>query len=171
MSLVAILLPMFTQVVLTFVLLWWMSLLRLRVVRRGDVSPQQVALREPIWPPRVMQVGNAFQNQLELPMLFYVVILLALATDALDVTLYVLSWMFVLSRYVHSYIHVTSNRLDRRTAVFGVGAIALFLMWVIVFARITLFASELMTPGARASAAIEVLADIEKRASAQPPRR
>ena len=53
MSLVAILLPMFAQVVLTFVLLGWMSLLRLRVVRRGEVSPQQVALREPIWPPHV----------------------------------------------------------------------------------------------------------------------
>jgi len=142
MSLVAILLPMFAQVLLTFVLLGWMSLLRLRVVRRGDVSPQQVALREPVWPPHVMQVGNAFQNQLELPMLFYVVILLALASDALDVTLYVLSWMFVLSRFVHSYIHVTSNRLDRRTAVFVIGAIALFLMWVIVIARITLFASQ-----------------------------
>ena len=64
---------------------------------------------------------------------------------------------------VHAYIHVTSNRLDRRTGVFGVGAIALLLMWVIVIARITLFASELMTPGARASAAIEVLADIEAR--------
>jgi hypothetical protein len=36
---------------------------------------------------------------------------------------------------------VTSNRLDRRTGVFGVSAIALLLMWVIVFARITLFAS------------------------------
>ena len=47
MSIVAILLPMFAQVALTFVLLFWMSLLRLRAVRRGDVSPQQVALREP----------------------------------------------------------------------------------------------------------------------------
>ena len=74
-------------------------------------------------------------------MLFYVVILLALATDALDVTLYVLSWMFVLRASCTAYIHVTSNRLDRRTGVFGVGAIALLLMWVIVIARITLFAS------------------------------
>jgi hypothetical protein len=31
--------------------------------------------------------------------------------------------MFVLARYL--LIHVTSNRLDRRTGVFGVGAIAL----------------------------------------------
>ncbi len=67
-------------------------------------------------------------------------ILLGLQTQTLDVVLLVLSWMFVLSRLVHTYIHVTSNRLDRRTALFGVGAIALLLMWVIVFARILLLA-------------------------------
>ena len=98
-------------------------------------------MREPHWPLRVLQIGNAFHNQLELPVLFYVVTLLALITETLDVTLYVLSWMFVLARYLHAYIHVTSNRLDRRTGVFGVGAIALLLMWVIVIARILLFAS------------------------------
>ena len=141
MSIEAILMPMFAQVALTFVLLFWMSVLRLRAVRSGAVQAQQIALREPNWPPRVIQISNAFHNQLELPILFYVVILLALATDSLDVILCLLSWMFVLARFVHAYIHVTSNRLDRRTGVFGVSAIALLLMWVIVFARITLFAS------------------------------
>ena len=90
----------------------------------------------------MLQIGNAFHNQLELPVLFYVVVLLALTTQALDVIICVLSWMFVLSRFVHAYIHVTSNRLDRRNAVFLVGAIALALMWVIVVARILLFASD-----------------------------
>jgi len=141
MTLVAILLPMFAQVVLTFVLLFWMGYLRIQAVRSrkavcwGSTSPERN------WSPRVLQIGNAFHNQLELPILFYVVILLALATDSLDVILCLLSWMFVLARFVHAYIHVTSNRLDRRTGVFGIGAIALLLMWVIVFARITLFAS------------------------------
>ena len=141
MTLVAILLPMFAQVVLTFVLLFWMGFLRIQAIKSGQVDPQQVALREPNWPPRVLQIGNAFHNQLELPVLFYVVILLALATQSLDIILCLLSWMFVLARFVHAYIHVTTNRLDRRTGVFGIGAIALLLMWVIVFARITLFAS------------------------------
>jgi hypothetical protein len=86
----------------------------------------------------VLQVGNAYHNQLELPVLFYVVLLLAFQTQTLDVVLLVLSWMFVLSRLVHAYVHVTSNRLDRRTGVFGVGAIALLLMWVIVIARFLL---------------------------------
>ena len=141
MSIEAILMPMFAQVALTFVLLFWMGFLRLQALRSGAVKAEQIALREPHWPLRVLQIGNAFHNQLELPVLFYVVTLLALITETLDVTLYVLSWMFVLARYLHAYIHVTSNRLDRRTGVFGVGAIALLLMWVIVVARILLFAS------------------------------
>jgi hypothetical protein len=138
MSIQAILLPMFVQVGLTFVLLFWMQALRLRAVRAGQVDPQAVRLREPNWPPRVMQIANAYHNQLELPMLFYVVVLLALVTETLDVVLLILSWMFVLARLVHAYVHVTSNRLDRRTGVFGIGAIALLLMWVIVIARFLL---------------------------------
>jgi hypothetical protein len=70
--------------------------------------------------------------------LFYVVVLLALITQTLDSVLLILSWLFVLSRIIHAYIHVTSNRLDRRTGVFAVGVTALLLMWVIVIARFLL---------------------------------
>ncbi|ODR99772.1 hypothetical protein AUC69_09230 [Methyloceanibacter superfactus] len=139
MSIEAILMPMFVQVALTFVLLFWTIILRLRAVRRGEVKPEQIALREPNWPPRVLQISNAFHNSVEMPVLFYVVVLLALITRTLDVTLYVLMWMFVVSRIVHATIHVTSNRLSHRTPVFLIGAIALALMWVIVIARVILF--------------------------------
>jgi hypothetical protein len=139
MSTEAILLPMFVQVALTFVLLFWTIILRLRAVRRREVDPQQIALREPNWPPRVLQISNAFHNSMEMPTLFYVVVLLGLVTRTLDVTLYVLMWMFVVSRIVHATIHVTTNRLSHRTPVFLIGAIALALMWVIVIARVILF--------------------------------
>ncbi len=141
MSIQAILIPMFVQVGLTFVLLFWMGVLRMGAIRGGQVNAHQVVLREPNWPPRVLQVANAYHNQLELPVLFYVVVLLALQTGTLDVVLLVLTWMFVLARLVHAYLHVTTNRLDRRTGVFGVGAIALLLMWVIVIGRFLLQAS------------------------------
>ena len=139
MSIHAILMPMFVQVGLTFVLLFWMGALRLRAIREGEVDPEKIRLREPHWPGRVLQISTADHNQLELPVLFYVVVLLAFASNTLDVTLLIFSWLFVLSRLVHAYVHVTSNRLDRRTGVFGVGVIALLLMWVIVIARIILF--------------------------------
>jgi hypothetical protein len=45
----------------------------------------------------------------------------------------------VLSRILHALVHVTSNRLEHRTPLFLIGAIALALIWVIVVARVVLF--------------------------------
>jgi hypothetical protein len=137
MTMQAMLMPVFAQVALTFVLLFWMQYLRMRAIRRGQVPAHSVALREPNWPARTLQVGNAFHNQLETPLLFYVLILLALVTRTADSILLVLSWLFVVSRFVHAYIHLTSNRIDRRAPVFLVGAIGLALMWIIVAGRLT----------------------------------
>lgn len=141
MSVPSILLPMFVQVALTFILLFWMTGLRLQALRRGLVRPEAVALREGNWPPRVTQIGNAFHNQLELPILFYAVMLLALTTKTLDVYILVLAWMFVIARIVHVFIHITNNRLEHRTPVFLVGALALLLMWVIIIGRVYVIAT------------------------------
>ncbi|MGC2410377.1 MAG: MAPEG family protein [Methyloceanibacter sp.] len=141
MSMQAMLMPVFAQVALTFALLFWMSILRIQAIRQGKVAPHAVALREPNWPPRATQIGNAYHNQLETPLLFYALILLALETRTADSILLVLSWLFVVSRFVHAYIHITSNRIDRRGPVFLVGAIGLALMWIIVAARLTIASS------------------------------
>jgi hypothetical protein len=141
MSMQAMLMPVFAQVALTFVLLFWMSILRIQAIRQGKVAPHAIALREPNWPPRAIQIGNAYHNQLETPLLFYALILLALETRTADSVLLVLSWLFVVSRFVHAYIHITSNRVDRRGPVFLVGAIGLALMWIIVAARLTIASS------------------------------
>lgn len=138
MSMQALLMPMFAQVALTFVLLFWMSFLRIQAIREGLVQPESIALREPSWPARATQIGNAFHNQLETPLLFYVLILLAMVTKTADSILMVLSWLFVVSRFVHAFIHITHNRIEHRGPVFLVGAIGLCLMWIIVAARVTI---------------------------------
>jgi hypothetical protein len=140
MSFQAMLMPVFALVALTFALLFWMQILRLRAIRKGQVPAHSVALREPNWPARLTQISNAYHNQLETPLLFYVLILLAIITQTADSILFVLSWLFVVSRYAHAYIHLTSNRLPARASVFLVGAIGLALMWIIVAARLTIAA-------------------------------
>src|SRR3712207_1437951 len=72
MSIPFILAPLFVQVVLTFVLMFWMAGRRTVAIRGGVVHPRDVALREPNWPLPATQVANAYHNQLELPVLFYV---------------------------------------------------------------------------------------------------
>ena len=55
MTIQAVLLPLFVQVVLTFVLLFWTGRLRVGAVRRGEVHPRDIALREPNWGTRETQ--------------------------------------------------------------------------------------------------------------------
>ena len=131
-----VLLPLFVQVILTFCLFGWMAFHRVTSIRSGAVHPRDIALRQPNWPPRVLQIANAAHNQLELPTLFYVLTILAIITRHADVLFVVMAWIFVLSRLAHAYVHVTSNRVNIRGPVFGIGLLVLMLMWLSFIVRI-----------------------------------
>lgn len=136
MSIQAVLLPLFVQVVLTFVLAFWTAHLRVGAVRRGEVHSRNIALREPSWGKRETQIANAFHNQLELPVLFYVLTILAVVTRQADLLFVVLAWVFVALRLLHAYIHVTSNNVGRRFAAFAASVIVLAIMWAVFIVRI-----------------------------------
>ena len=138
MSIQAVLLPLFVQVTLTFVLLCWTAYLRNRALMSDGVRPRDIALREPNWPPQATQVANAFHNQLELPLLFYVLTILAWITRHADPIFVAMTWLFVALRLVHAYIHATDNVVRRRGAVFILSALVLALMWAIFMVRILL---------------------------------
>ena len=138
MSIQAVLLPLFVQVVLTFVLAFWTGHVRVGAVRRGEVHPRDVALRQPNWGRRETQIANAFHNQLELPVLFYVLTILAIVTRQADLLFVVLAWVFVVLRLLHATIHVTSNHMGQRFAAFAGSVIVLVIMWLIFIVRILL---------------------------------
>ena len=138
MSIQAVLLPLFVLVLLTFVLGFWAAYLRVQAVRNREVHPRDVALREPNWPPRVLKVVYAFQNQLELPLLFYVLTILAWITRQADLLFLVLAWIFVVLRILHAAVHVSSNNLAQRAILFIAGAVVLAAMWLIFALRILL---------------------------------
>src|ERR1041385_4435041 len=123
-----VLLPLFVQVALTFVLWFWMAYHRTTMIRARVVHPRDIALREPNWPPHVLKVANAAHNQLEIPMLFYVLTILAIMAHKADVLFVVLAWLFVVSRIGHACIHVTSNRISKRGPAFGIGLLILAIM-------------------------------------------
>ena len=136
MSIKMILLPLFVEIVLTFVLFWWMAYDRVTLIRSRAVTTRDIALRQPNWPPHALQVANAAHNQLELPVLFYVLTGLAIMAHKADVLFLAMAWIFVLSRLAHAYVHVTSNRISIRGPVFGIGLLILTLMWLIFIVRI-----------------------------------
>jgi len=136
MSLQAILLPLFVEVTLTFVLLFCAAPLRTHALRSGAVRPEDIALREPNWPKRATQFANAYANQLELPVLFYVLTILALVTRKAGILFVVLAWIFVVFRLLHAYVHVTNNKVSIRGPLFGMSAVVLAIMWLIYIIQI-----------------------------------
>jgi hypothetical protein len=138
MTIQMVLLPLFVEVVLTFVLLVGMGVVRQQAFRSGAVHTRDIALREPNWPPKAMQVAYSFSNQFELPVLFYVLTILSIITRHADLIFVILAWIFVLCRIGQAYVHVTSNVVRLRGAIYGVGALALMIAWVIFMVRILL---------------------------------
>ena len=138
MSIQAVLLPLFVEVGLTFFLLFWMGAARRGALAGGKVQARNIGLREPAWPPAVAQVGNAYLNQFELPVLFYVLTILSILTRHADMLFVVLAWVFVGLRIVHVAIHTTSNDIRRRFLSFAAGSIVLLAMWLIFAVRILL---------------------------------
>ncbi|MGE3149381.1 MAG: MAPEG family protein [Pseudorhodoplanes sp.] len=138
MTVEMVLLPLFVQVALTFIVLFTLAGRRFGAVRRGELRGP-VALREPNWPDRVRQAEYNYQNQFELPVLFYVLTIAVIITKKADLLFVAMAWVFVLLRALHAGVHLTTNTLAVRGPTFIVAALVLFAMWVIFFIRLMLF--------------------------------
>src|ERR1700694_3357494 len=129
MSVQMFLLPVFVLVGLTFALLLWMAGARRQALVDGEAKIRDIALGQSHWPTRATQIGNCFSNQFELPLLFYILIALALPLRHADLFIVLMSWVFVVTRFVHAGIFVTSNDLKHRWLVWFPGVLVLFAMW------------------------------------------
>src|ERR1700749_4194153 len=95
-----------------------------------QTSIKDIALGQQNWPQRATQIGNCYRNQFELPVLFYVLIAIALPLRRADLVIVMLSWVFVVTRFAHAGIFVTSNDLGRRSLAWFAGVLVLFAMWL-----------------------------------------
>jgi hypothetical protein len=138
MSVQAVLLPVFVLIGLAFALLMGMAVARTRSLRSGETRFEDVALREPNWSARATQIANCFSNQFEVPVLFYILIALALPLRHADLVIVVLSWVFVITRFVHAGIFVTSNNVPQRGLAWFAGVVVLLVMWIYFALRMML---------------------------------
>ena len=130
MSVQMVLLPVFVQVGLVFAVLLGMVAARTGSIKSGETKLRDIALRQPNWPERATAIGNCFANQFEIPVLFYVLIALALPLRHADLVIVMLSWVFVVTRFAHAGIFVTSNDVRTRSLARFAGVLVLFAMWV-----------------------------------------
>ena len=125
-----LLLPLFVHVALTS----WVGTRTVRAriasVVSGKTRIKDIALNSQAWPDGVLKFGNNFDNQFDLPMMWYACCGLLVATGFADVAAVVLSWAFVVTRVAHTLVHTGSNNVPLRMRVFLAGYGVLMLMWL-----------------------------------------
>jgi hypothetical protein len=131
---------MLAQGAIALLLLFVLGTIRVPMVARGQMPVGRVALSREPWPENEKKVSNAFDNQFQLPVLFYVACGLGLyfTPSILEV---LLAWLFVLSRIVHAFIFATRNRVYRRFFAYSFGYAILCLFWLELIVRLIFIAT------------------------------
>lgn len=124
-----LLLPLFLHVLLITVVGYVSVRARIRSVRAGETRLKDIALGNDAWPNRVRQLGNNFDNQFDVPMLWYACSALVVATGFADWIAVALSWAFFVARLAHTLVHTGSNYVPTRMRIFLVGFAVVFAMW------------------------------------------
>lgn len=124
--------PAIVQVLLTLFVYLRLLQVKKRAAAEGSVDRTRVALRDDAWPDYVIQVNNNIRNQFELPVLFYVLVILLWLLDSVHDVAVGAATVFVLSRIVHAGIHLSINAVPPRRHTFTVGWIAVLVMALLV---------------------------------------
>ena len=138
MNQVAILYPVFVQVMLTLAVYGLLAVARGRALKDSDRARGggDIAMGRFAWPEEAEKRANNQRNQFELPVLFYAVVAFALIVRGADLPMVVLAWAFVLSRIAHAAIHIGPNKVRWRTPAFAAGLVILAVMWGKLFLHV-----------------------------------
>ena len=127
----SIIYPIFTLVMLTFVIIFAVGTSRLISVRKRQVNPKLYRLMSGYEAPDYVQkLTRNLSNLLEMPILFYVLGVLLVALQIEDPAMVDLAWLFVGLRVVHTVIHITYNHTIHRFMVFVASVLTLLAMWI-----------------------------------------
>ncbi|MCH8227396.1 MAG: MAPEG family protein [Proteobacteria bacterium] len=126
-----LLIPLLALVFLTFLVWVYMYVTRVREIKRKSIDPQSLDTRvhsQALLTDSGAQADN-LKNLFELPVLFYVAVLLTLVLMIQDQLLVQLVWGYVALRYVHSLVHCTYNRVMHRFIAYAASCLVLMLIW------------------------------------------
>ncbi|MGC4024045.1 MAG: MAPEG family protein [Mesorhizobium sp.] len=138
MSPIAIFWPIIAHALLVFIVYGLLGVRRWKAVAGGEAKLRQFKLRGDE-PASTAPFSNNLLNQFEAPVLFYAACLSLFVTGGVTTLTVLLAWLFVISRYAHAYVHLTSNNVGIRFNCFGFGLMVLFVMWAALALHIVAF--------------------------------
>lgn len=125
--------PAIAMVVLTIAVWLRMFVVRTAQIKRDNIRLRSIASsREAAALLTDSAPADNFRNLFELPVLFYLALVVAFLTAQVDALTLALAWVFVGMRIVHSLIHCTSNRVLHRFYAYVAGGFVLWALWAVL---------------------------------------
>lgn len=126
----AIFLPAFAMAALTLVVWLRMYATRIGQMKRERIHPQSVATSAQAAARLTdSRAADNFRNLFELPVLFYLALVIAAVSGLATAGVLALAWLFVLLRVAHSAIHCTYNKVMHRFQAYLAGGVVLWVLW------------------------------------------
>lgn len=130
--------PMFSMVLLTFIVGLIAVFTRIKSVTSKSIHIRAYKLMDADnYPESVIKTTRNFNNQFEVPLLFYVACLSFLVLNVSSILALTLAWAFVVLRVMHSFIHISYNGLLHRVIAFWLSFFVVFALWLVLIANIT----------------------------------
>lgn len=127
---ISILYPLLAHMLLVLALYILLLARKSKAIKEKAVDFKQTALNNKAWPADVVKVSNNLDNQFESPILFYALCFITLLTGSVNMFAILLANGYVLLRYIHAYIHVTSNYVPYRMRVFALSALLMLALLI-----------------------------------------
>lgn len=128
-----VLLPAFAMVALTFAVWIRMYFSRIGEMRRERIHPQSVATSAQMAGRlKDTRAADNFRNLFELPVLFYLALVVAALTGQAGTAVLALAWSFVALRVLHSAIHCSYNKVMHRFQAYVAGGVVLWALWAVL---------------------------------------
>ena len=127
-----ILYPAFAIVLLALFSYTKSYLILKKYVKTKEIRFGQIKLYSGELPNEYVQSRQHLKNQFELPVIFYLLVSILFSLNNLQYVDIILAWLFVASRYIHSFIRFNSNYVPYRGIVFLLGMVFLTVGWLVI---------------------------------------
>ena len=125
----AILSPVYATIFLTFAVWVFMYVRRIGFIQSRQLTPAELAIPgrlAELSPPEVSNPSDNLKNLFEIPVLFYALALLLVATQQVDALYVAAAWVFAAFRALHSAVHCTINVVMVRFYLYLISTLAVW---------------------------------------------
>lgn len=120
--------PCYAMIILSIIVLIRMFITRVDAIKNGKLKISNFRTLNQLEnaPEQMLQASRNFTNLFEVPTLFFTVAIFTVITFQVNYFTLICAWIFVLFRFFHSYVHLTSNNVKIRMVYYSLSWLALF---------------------------------------------